>query len=657
MSSELAPLNSASIDGDATFQLLFYGNPLAMWVFDSETLQILAVNDPAIAQYGWSRAEFQRMTTEDLRPPEDEPEVRAYREKVRQEPAARSSQTLRQRHWTKDGTILEVESTWMEIPFRGGTGVLVINMDRTALIQAEERARGQAAMLDLASDAIMVRDLDHRVVFWSRGAEQLYGWLDPEIAGEPVTELFVKDRSAFDEALSVTLENGEWIGAMEEKRKDGREVFVNSRWTLIREADQKPQGVLVINTDITEARQLEKQFLRAQRLEAIGTLASGIAHDLNNILSPIMMAVGMLRRDVQEAGDEEMLNIIETSAARGAGVVKQVLTFARGVEGERLALQPKHLLAELSRIMAQTFPRSIEIRTEFMPDLWQVMGDATQLHQVLLNLCVNARDAILSPPAVSEWTAARKLIDLRVQNVEVDEHFASMNPGAQLGPHVVISVADTGSGISAETIEKIFDPFFTTKEPGKGTGLGLATVVGIVKSHGGFLTVKSELGQGTSFKIFLPAVPDSKGDDAFEQDTPLVEGDGQLILVVDDEAAIRDALVHTLESRGYRCYTAEDGSDALALYFDRRGEIDVVLTDLSMTQLDGIELVSRLRRVNPHVRAIVSSGHMQKEQQEILRSLGVKYFLDKPYSADKLLRALHSILAEPSGELNPPEHD
>ncbi len=511
MSSHLAPSNPASIDRDATFQLLFYGNPLAMWVFDSETLQILAVNDPAIAQYGWSRAEFQRMTTEDLRPPEDEPEIRAYREKVRQEPAARSSQTLRQRHWTKDGTILEVESTWMEIPFRGGTGVLVINMDRTALIEAEERARGQAAMLDLASDAIMVRDLDHRVVFWSRGAEQLYGWLDPEIVGQSVTELFVKDQGAFDEAYSATLEYGEWIGSMEEKRKDGREVFVNSRWTLIREADQKPQGILVINTDITEARQLEKQFLRAQRLEAIGTLASGIAHDLNNILSPIMMAVGMLRRDVKEPGAEQMLEIIETSAARGAGVVKQVLTFARGVEGERLALQPKHLLAELSRIMSQTFPRSIEIRTDFMPGLWQVTGDATQLHQVLLNLSVNARDAILSPPVGSERTVGRRLIELQAENVEVDEHFASMNPGAQLGPHVAIRVTDTGSGMSPEIMDKIFDPFFTTKEPGKGTGLGLATVVGIVKSHGGFLTLKSEPGQGTSFKVFLPAVRESGG--------------------------------------------------------------------------------------------------------------------------------------------------
>jgi two-component system cell cycle sensor histidine kinase/response regulator CckA len=277
--------------------------------------------------------------------------------------------------------------------------------------------------------------------------------------------------------------------------------------------------------------------------------------------------------------------------------------------------------------------------------LWAVSGDATQLHQVLLNLCVNARDAIMSVRPPADGSEVKRVLTVAAENAEIDEHFASMNPGAQLGPHVVFRVTDTGAGMSAETQEKIFDPFFTTKEPGKGTGLGLATVIGIVKSHGGFLNVQSEMGHGTTFRIFLPATRDGvPAAPGAVEPLPVVGGQGEIVLVVDDEAAIREALVRTLEANGYRCFTAEDGSDALALYFQRREEIALVISDLAMAQMDGIQLVRSLRRINPNARIIVSSGHLQKENQETLQSLGVNVFLDKPYSADKMLRALHEML-------------
>jgi two-component system, cell cycle sensor histidine kinase and response regulator CckA len=329
-----------------------------------------------------------------------------------------------------------------------------------------------------------------------------------------------------------------------------------------------------------------------------------------------------------------VLSIIESSAERGAGIVKQVLTFARGVEGERVLLQPKHLVSELAKIMAQTFPRNIDIQPNFSQDLWTVSGDATQLHQVLLNLCVNARDAMPNGGTLA----------VCAENVEVDDHFASMNPGAQLGPHVVFRVADTGMGMSAETMERIFDPFFTTKEVGKGTGLGLATVVGIVKSHGGFLSTQSEIGVGTTFRVFIPSSREADAGTKRENLGKISGGKGELVLVVDDEMPIREALVRTLKNNGYRTYTAEDGSDALALYYERREEIAIVITDLSMGGMDGIQLVRALRKVNPEVRVVVSSGHFQKENQTILGALGVKHFLDKPYTADKLLRAVQSAM-------------
>jgi PAS domain S-box-containing protein len=483
----------------------------------------------------------------------------------------------------------------------------------------------------------MVRDLDQRVLFWNQGAERLYGWTKAEAVGALIRDLFPNEAERLTAAETEFLERGVWTGEIEQTNKEGRTVIVSSRWTLVRDDAGAPKSALIINTDITETKKLESQFLRAQRLEAIGTLASGIAHDLNNILSPILMSVGILRRSVTEPDSERMLAIIESSAERGAGIVKQVLTFARGVEGERVLLQPKHLLGELGKIMAQTFPRNIDIQNQMPTDLWLVTGDATQLHQVLLNLCVNARDAM---PQGGTLT-------LGAENIEVDEHLASMNPGAQLGPHLLFRVADTGTGISNETMEKMFDPFFTTKEVGKGTGLGLATVIGIVKSHDGFLTVQSEIGVGTTFKVFVPASPDEHSAADAREIEAVGGGNGELVLVVDDEAPIREALVRTLQGNGYRVYTAEDGTDALALYFQRRDEIDVVLTDISMGQMDGITLVRSLRKLNPDVRVIASSGHMQKENVTVLNGLGVKALLDKPYTADKLLRAVHTVLRQP----------
>ncbi|MCE9611925.1 MAG: PAS domain S-box protein [Chthoniobacter sp.] len=618
---------SPSLEREASFQLLFHEHPLPMWVVDAESLAFLVVNEVAVAKYGYSLAEFLAMKMDDLAEPEELLPTAAV-------PAtAGAGASAAWRHTAKDGSVLHVESTWHEIVFAGRDAVLVLSIDRTAQRHAEEQNREQAKLLNLASDAIIVRDLDQRLIFWNQGATRLYGWTSEEVCGGRTLDFFVREKLQIMEAEVELLRKGVWTGQLTHRSKEGREVIVNSRWTLVRDEYGAPQSVLVIDTDITETKKLESQFLRAQRLESIGTLASGIAHDLNNILSPILMATNILRRTVTGAEEEKVIKIIEGSAERGAGIVKQVLTFARGAEGERVLLQPKHLISELAKIMAQTFPRNIDIQTNLPTDLWTVLGDATQLHQILLNLCVNARDAMSDAGTIT----------ISAENVDIDAHFASMNPGAQLGSHVALRVADTGSGMTPETMEKIFDPFFTTKEVGKGTGLGLATVIGIVKSHGGFLTLQSVVGVGTTFSVFIPASRDAEVAKK-EDEAAVANGNGELILVVDDEAPIREALVGTLTAHGYRAYTAEDGTDALALYFQRRGEISVVLTDLSMGQMDGIALVRALRKIDPAVRVIVSSGHFQKENVTVLQGLGVEVMLEKPYTADKLRRAIRKVL-------------
>lgn len=645
MLSELKPIPFSSeavssggpsmTSGVPGFKELFIENPLPMWIFESNSLRFLAVNEAAIARYGWTLEEFLVMTADQVRPEADVANFLEYRRKVEFGMESGLKTGKNWRHITKSGEIIAVDTAWQVIEYAGRKAIMVTIIDCSAARRTEEEVRELVNVLDLATDAIIVCDLERTILFWNHGATKTYGWTPEETLDKKAHEVFQIDTDTVLKCMSGLLGKGEWSGQMKHQRKDGTHALVNSRWTLVRDEESgEPKSILLINTDVTETKKLESQFLRAQRLDSLGTLASGIAHDLNNILSPILMATGMLR-DSLDDDDRKMLQIIESSAERGAGIVKQVLTFARGADGDRVLLNPKHLVTEMAKVMVQTFPKNLDIQTNVSPELWTLMGDATQLHQVLLNLCVNARDAMGDKGGV-----------LRVgcENVDVDEHVAATNPGAQLGPHVVLSVADTGSGMSPEVMEKIFDPFFTTKEQGKGTGLGLATTIGIVKGHKGFITIQSQVGQGTTFKVFIPANRESKTEEKKQEDPSALRGNGELVLVVDDEAPVREAIVSTLEANGYRCYTAEDGTDALALYFERRSQIHVVVTDLHMGIMDGITLVRSIRKVSADAKIIVSSGHIHKENQATLTGLGVTTFLEKPYSAERLLRSIKALL-------------
>ena len=617
------------------FDVLFERAPLPMWICDVESYRFLAVNFSALKSYGWSREDFLAMTMDRILPPKDVETFLEYRRQVESHGAS-VNQTKNWRHKTKSGEVVAVQTSSQSVTFRGRRALLVTIHDRSGHLRAEEESRELAHVLSLAADAIIVCSLEREIRYWNKGAERVYGWTAAEAIGRRADELLKIEMETCLKCMSGLLEKGDWNGQMTHKRREGSDVIVNSRWTLgCDEETRQPKSVLLINSDITETKKLESQFLRAQRLESIGTLASGIAHDLNNILSPILMATGILRQSLPKA-DQQMVDIIEGSAERGAGIVKQVLTFARGVEGERVLLQPKHLLTDMVKVMHQTFPKNIDIKTNFAAELWTVQGDATQLHQVLLNLCVNARDA-MSPTG--------GMLKVSCENVEVDAQIASMNPGAAVGPHVCFSVTDTGSGMTPEVMEKIFNPFFTTKEQGKGTGLGLATVIGIVKGHKGFLALQSEVGVGTTFRIHLPADCEGRTEEKQAETLADLKGNGELVLVVDDEAAIREVIMGTLEAHNYRCYSAEDGTDALAMYFERRSSIHLIITDLHMGMMDGITLTKSLKKLTPDVKVIISSGHIQKENQTILEGLGVKQFLEKPYTAEKLLLCVKNALA------------
>ena len=516
-------------------------------------------------------------------------------------------------------------------------GITCASIDISERKLAEEKIRQQAALLDVTTDAIIVRDLENRILFWNKSAENLYGWQAQEVFGKNANEVLYKEiPPEVEAALSTVISKGQWQGEVTKVTKSRKEILVESRWTLVCDEQGKPISILSVDTDITQKKLLEAQLFRAQRLESIGTLASGIAHDLNNILTPILAVAQLLPLkfpDVYEQ-DNHLLEILENSAKRGADLVKQVLSFARGVEGKRMALQLKHLIREVVKILKETFPKSVEVYIDIAPDLWLVSGDGTQLHQVLMNLCVYARDAMLNGGTLS----------ICAENLLIDENYARMHLEAKTGPYTVTTVSDTGVGIPREVLDRIFEPFFTTKEQGKGTGLGLSTVIGIVKSHGGFVNVCSEVGSGTTFKIYLPAVQEMEAQPA--QEVEILAGQGELILVVDDEPSIQEITKASLETYNYKILTANDGIEAIAMYAQHKHEISAVLIDMMLPALDGLTAMRTLQKINPQVKIIASSGLMSSSKLAAVMGSGAKTFLSKPYTLKELLHTLQMVLSE-----------
>ncbi|MEO8168672.1 MAG: ATP-binding protein, partial [bacterium] len=342
------------------------------------------------------------------------------------------------------------------------------------------------------------------------------------------------------------------------------------------------------------------------------------------------MGIGMLQNEVLSEKAKSMLEMLEVSAKRGSGMVKQVLEFARGVSGERVLLKVGHLVRDIQKIIRETFPKSIRLRTELSGNLWLTCADATQIHQVLLNLCINARDAMPSGGSITVTT----------ENKTLDENYAQMNIRAKPGPYIILTVSDTGTGMPPEIIEKMFDPFFTTKEIGKGTGLGLSTVHGIVLSHGGFIDVDSEVGKGTSFHIYLPAEPSSHEKESDLGTTEMPVGNGELILVVDDESTIREIYRSTLMAYDYKVLLAVDGTDAVVKYAHNMNDIRLVVMDMMMPFMDGLATIRALSKIDPQVKIIATSGLSGQEKAIANNNLRIVGFLAKPYTASKLLHAV-----------------
>ncbi|MEN9637591.1 MAG: hypothetical protein RL077_5995 [Verrucomicrobiota bacterium] len=500
--------------------------------------------------------------------------------------------------------------------------------------EASDRVvREQARLLDRANEVIITADLESRITFWNKGAERQLGWTSVEIMGSNLSRVFVSDvinaTSGNDADFSVLRD---WRKELRVVSKTGDAFVYETRASVLRADDEVVSGWLIIASDITAQRGLEDQLRRSQRVESIGMLAAGIAHDLNNALAPIGMVAELLRRKLPAASDAWMLDTLDKSVVRGAGLVKQIVSFVRGADGESRVLQLKHLMHEVATVVGQTFPKSISVRESAAADLWLIKGQVTQVHQVLLNLCVNARDAMLDGGT----------LELRAENQILDDSSAAALPDAKPGRWVVLKIKDSGSGIPAAVLKLIWEPFFTTKAATGGTGLGLATVRGIVAKHGGFITLESEVGRGTVFRVFWPAV-DTPEETLKALPKSPVRGRNELILIVEDEKENREVLQNVLMGAGYRVVTAKDGSEAISLIERRGRELAMVITDLDMPVLSGRGLISRIRALDLGIKIMLMSGSVSSTD------LDCDAMLAKPFGVDVLLLQVGALLDKRSG--------
>jgi PAS domain S-box-containing protein len=599
--------------------------------------RFLFVNDAFRDTYGYTTEELLGKDVSILRPPRT-PD--AATDQIPREPAAGGwhGEILNRR---KDGSDFPVELWTSVVRDEAGTPLAMVGVARNITDrklaeddhrQSEEQFR---LIAENVADLITVLDPDGRRIYSSPSYERILGPLESLLGKDGFQEVHPDDVARVKEVFQETLRTG--IGRRLEYRfllKDGSVCNIDSKESVVRSGDGKISHVIVVSRDVTEEKMLASQFLRAQRMESIGTLAGGIAHDLNNILSPIMMAIEILRNKVPDPRGQKLLNTIETSAVRGADIVKQVLAFGRGVKGDRVLVQLKHVVRDVVKIVGETFPKSIEIRMDIPRDLWTALADPTQMHQVLLNVLVNARDAMTDGGTLT----------ISAENVTLDENYAHQHVDAKPGDYVSIAVSDTGTGIPADIREKIFEPFFTTKEIGTGTGLGLSTTLAIVKSHKGFINLYSEPGKGSTFRIFIPATG-TVSNVAVQSAAPdLPTGNGEMILVIDDEAAIREITKETLEAYGYRAMTACDGAEGVAVFAGNTKDIRVVITDIMMPVMDGTAAILALLKINPDVKIIAASGLTSRGQVAAPPDPHVQAFLTKPYTAEKLLRALAKTL-------------
>ena len=492
-------------------------------------------------------------------------------------------------------------------------------------------------LLSSAPDAVVVHDVESRVHYWNRAAEVLYGWRFEEIAGRPISDICYLDAGQREEAVEALERTGLWQGELRQIDRAGREHLVFSRQQMISGDDHRSSLIVCYNADITEHKKREKAEGRTRYIQSSRLLASGIAHELNNVFAPIMLSSAMLQRSIEEPKARGMLSMIETCANKGTELVSNLLDYERGRGGGGDLIRLTQLERGIKKAIESLCFDSVKVDVDIDEGLWGFRADMTELSQVFKYIIENACEAMPGGGALTVQAANRLF----------DADFEVLPPDAKEGAYVTIVFTDTGHGIEEELLDRVAEPFFTTKHPPQGNGFGLAKAQSVIKGHKGFMRIESQPGHGTSLSLFLPA--DLTAEKTKIDAAPFAlseEGNGKLVLVADDEFFIRETIKKVLEGRGYSVLTAQDGTEALAIYASRSKEINLVVSNLEMPFVSGPALFRALRKLNPEVKLLLSSGHKQHSEIESLKAAGVRHFLAKPYTADQLVENVRVALGE-----------
>jgi PAS domain S-box-containing protein len=633
--SERKRADEMFIASELRYRRLFETAKDGILILDAETGMVMDVNPFLIEKLGFSRERFFGKRIWELVFFKDIlANASAFKELQEKKFIRYDDKRLR----TADGRQIDVEFV-SNVYLVGNQKVIQCNIrDTTELKRSERELREQNEIILNAHEALMVVDLANKVSLWNHGAEQLFGWTAAEALGQPPEKMLGSNYlETVDTLRSAVERDGFWSGEVKAQTRGGRKLILKARITQVRDAAGRPRARLNFLADITEEKLLERKFLEAQRLESIGMLASGIAHDLNNVLAPIMFGVPMLRQSLSAPRDLKILETIGKSTERGAGLVRQILGFVQSTTGEFLPIQMSHVVNDIVSVAEETFPKSIQIEHDVPADLCLVKCNPTQIHQALLNLCINARDAMPQGGTLRVAMADRRL----------DENEARLLPDARPGSWLVIEISDTGTGIAPEALAHVWDPFFTTKGPGKGTGLGLSSVRRIVALHDGFVTLDTQLGHGTTFRVFLPATAEISADMGAAPVSAPPEGDNELILVAEDDTLVRDDISAILSRHHYRVLSASDGVEAVEKFAAHSLELALVVVDVEMPRMDGAALARILAQLRSDLRLLAISGlsydDLNSSRLEAARKL-THSFLLKPFTAEALLKAVHSLL-------------
>jgi PAS domain S-box-containing protein len=611
-------------------ELLWDVLPGVLWKLSAKGV-ILEANKTALDFLGYSKAEFQGHPVDDF-----------FLSGLEFRDLAASVLPTGKAHGLpvclrcKDGSTRDV-TIEASSPNGGDIFYCAIN-DRSVQRRTEDHARAQAVFFEKPAEVMFTQTLEGIVTQWSLGAERFYGFKAAEVLGKKLPARLAMPPGVFETALRSVLQDGEWSGETRIVSATGENTELLMRWVLLHGGDGTPEAILVLSEDAAELRELKEDRLRAHRHECVGTLAGGIAHDLNNVLQPVSMFLDLLRHRLPDSESREMLDAVEANLRRATELVRQILSFSSGVRTEQRAVDIPDLISEVANFIRPTFPKTIHLQVSVPENISSVIGNATQLEQVLLNFSVNARDAMSG--------GGRLKID--ASNFHVDEKFARLHPQSKPGDYVRITVSDTGHGIPRPLRKKIFEPFFTTKGPEKGTGLGLATAVGIIRNHGGFLTLDTEEGCGSSFHAFLPASSTRAISQSAKDSPPKPQqaaGHGEAILLVDDESTVLKVMARSLEKSGYRVIPAEDGEKGFALYSQHQRDVSLVITDMAMPGMDGPALIAALKKLNPSVKIICTSGLGSSSGKNSVSELGVHAILSKPCNSRIILQAIEDALA------------